>query len=235
MTHPTTRPWSPSIGRRPSFAAGGFPGSCSARTRAWCGRVIGAALLAFAVATGAFELEGRVVGVADGDTVTVLDARRVQHRIRLAGIDAPEKGQPFGQRSKQNLSALVFGRPVRIEWHKQDRYGRKVGKVWIAAPDCLNQSCPKTVDANLAQLAVGLAWWHRDYASEQPAADRGRYEFAEADSRKRQVGLWADRAPLPPWEWRRQRRQSISSLHRAARRDSVRSGARRDAMPRSGR
>ena len=72
-----------------------------------------------------------MVGVADGDTVTVLDADKVQHKIRLAGIDAPEKSQPFGNRSKQNLSDLVFGKYVRVDWDKRDRYGRIVGKVWV--------------------------------------------------------------------------------------------------------
>ena len=76
-------------------------------------------------------LEARVVGVTDGDTVTVLDANKVQYKIRLAGIDAPEKDQPFGQRSKQSLSNAVMGKPVRVEWSKQDRYGRLVGKVWV--------------------------------------------------------------------------------------------------------
>ena len=80
-------------------------------------------------------LEARVVGVTDGDTVTVLDANKVQYKIRLAGIDAPEKDQPFGQRSKQSLSNAVMGKHVRVEWSKQDRYGRLVGKVWVTPID----------------------------------------------------------------------------------------------------
>jgi endonuclease YncB( thermonuclease family) len=76
-------------------------------------------------------LLGRVVGVADGDTITVLDADRQQHKIRLQGIDAPEKAQPFGQRSKENLSRLVFNKEVRVEWKKRDRHKRIVGKVWV--------------------------------------------------------------------------------------------------------
>jgi len=74
------------------------------------------------------SFEGRVVAVADGDTLTVLDSKKLQHKIRVAGIDAPEKGQPFGDRSKQSLSRAVMGKDVRIEWNKQDRYGRYVAK-----------------------------------------------------------------------------------------------------------
>ena len=150
-----------------------------------------------------------MVAVADGDTITVLDEARTQHKIRLAGIDAPEKGQAFGQRSKESLSRQVSGRLARVEWIKQDRYGRKVGKVWVADATCAMSSCPTTVDANLAQVTVGMAWWYREYAREQTAEDRGRYEFAETECRSRKVGLWSDPSPTPPWEWRRLRRQGI--------------------------
>lgn len=76
-------------------------------------------------------ISGRVVGVSDGDTVTVLDAGKRQHRVRLLGIDAPEKDQDFGQASKQHLSDLVFGREVSVEYKKQYRYGRTLGKVMV--------------------------------------------------------------------------------------------------------
>lgn len=167
-----------------------------------------AGLLLVATAQAA-ELEGKVVGVSDGDTVTVLDASKTQHKIRVAGIDAPEKGQDFGQRSKESLSGLVFGKMVRIEWSKDDRYGRKVAKVWVAAdPSCVQPDCPKTLDAGLAQLTVGMAWWYRKYAGEQSAEDRGRYELAEDEAKVRRVGLWRDAGPVPPWDWRRARRSS---------------------------
>ena len=80
-------------------------------------------------------LSGRVVGVADGDTVTVLDANHQQHKIRLSGIDAPEKSQAFGQRSKESMSALVFGKQVDVVWDKRDRYKRIVGKVMVQPAD----------------------------------------------------------------------------------------------------
>jgi endonuclease YncB( thermonuclease family) len=148
-------------------------------------------------------LTGRVVGVADGDTITVLDADRQQHKIRLGGIDAPEKAQPFGQRSKENLSRMVFNKEVRVDWTKRDRYQRIVGKVWVQPSDC--PTCPMTLDAGQAQLAAGMAWWYRKYAKEQSAEDRGRYESEEQEARARRVGLWRDADPVPPWEWRRGR------------------------------
>jgi endonuclease YncB( thermonuclease family) len=155
----------------------------------------------------AATLEGRVVGVTDGDTITVFDADRRQHKIRLGGIDAPEKakndkdkGQPFGQRSKENLSRMVFGKNVRVEWRKKHRE-RLIGKVWVQPSDC--PRCGLTLDAGQAQLAAGMAWWYRQYAREQSAEDRARYEFEENEARVRRVGLWQDPEPVPPWEWRR--------------------------------
>src|SRR5688572_21480041 len=124
---------------------------------------LASALLPLAVF--AETLAARVVGVHDGDTITVLDADRKQHKIRLAGIDAPESRQAFGNRSKENLSRLVFGQDVRIDWQKRDRYGRIVGKVWTVSQDanCRTAECPKTLDANLAQVTVGMAWHYKDY------------------------------------------------------------------------
>lgn len=84
--------------------------------------VFEAMLLIASFAAFAETLTGRVVGMADGDTITVLDANRAQHRIRLGGIDPPEKAQPFGQRSKESLSAMIFGKEVDVQWHKHDRY-----------------------------------------------------------------------------------------------------------------
>ena len=146
-------------------------------------------------------LLGRVVGVADGDTITVLDADRQQHKIRLQGIDAPEKAQPFGQRSKEYLSRLVFNKDVRVEWEKRDRYKRIVGKVWVQPASC--PTCPMTLDASHAQITVGLAWWYRKYAREQSPQDRGAYEFSEQEAKAKRAGLWSDPDPVPPWEWRR--------------------------------
>ncbi len=167
--------------------------------------VLLAGILAASPGVLAEVLLGRVVAIADGDTLTVLDASNAQHKIRLAGIDAPEKAQPFGQRSRQNLGALAFGKDVKVEWNKRDRYGRTVGKVWVESPDapCRGKpDCPKTLDVGLAQLTQGLAWWYRTYANEQSPEDQGRYEHAEFEAKIRRAGLWAEKNPVPPWEWR---------------------------------
>ena len=152
---------------------------------------------------GAETLSGRVVKVVDGDTVYVLDGAKTEHKVRLSGIDAPERGQSFGLQSKERLSELVAGKDVRVEWGKRDRYRRIVGTVWVASPDCSAATCPLTLDAGLAQLTSGLAWHFKRYAHEQPEEERERYAFAEEEAKAKRVGLWSDPAPVPPWEWRR--------------------------------
>lgn len=147
-------------------------------------------------AAQADTLRGRVVSVADGDTVTVLDAQKVQHKVRLSGIDAPEKSQAFGQRAKDHLSDLVFGQTVEVDFNKSDRYGRLVGKVVVQGQD-----------ANLKQLHAGMAWHYKEYEREQPPEERKRYAQAEDDARTQRVGLWKDPQPIPPWEFRRAQRQ----------------------------
>jgi endonuclease YncB( thermonuclease family) len=151
-------------------------------------------------------IQGRVVSVSDGDTITLLDADHQQHKIRLSGIDAPEKAQPFGQRSKENLSRLIFGRDVAVEWRKKDRYGRTVGKVMVAEPACREAACPKILDACHAQIVAGMAWWYRQYAKEQESGDANRYEQSELEARARRIGLWSDPQPTPPWEWRKEKK-----------------------------
>ncbi|MRR50333.1 MAG: nuclease [Rhodocyclaceae bacterium] len=150
-------------------------------------------------------LLGRIVSITDGDTVTVLDPTNQQHKIRLMGIDAPEKAQPFGSRSQQNLGALLFGRDVAVEWNKRDRYGRIVGKIMVAAQGCNDPQCPKDVDSGLEQIKIGLAWWYQQYAREQTPTDRASYEQAEFMAKTQRLGLWADRNSIPPWQWRREK------------------------------
>jgi endonuclease YncB( thermonuclease family) len=141
------------------------------------------------------DVEGIVVRVSDGDTLTVLDSARMQHKVRLAGIDAPEKGQPFASRSKQSLSECAFGRNASVIGHKLDRYGRLVGKVVVDGADC-----------NLLQVQRGLAWHYKQYRKEQPSQDRLAYARAEDQAREHAAGLWRDTLPQPPWEYRRERR-----------------------------
>ncbi len=146
-----------------------------------------------------------MIGVSDGDTITVLDIAKQPRKVRLAGIDAPEKNQPFGKRSKQALAAMVFGREVRIEWQKQDRYRRIVGQVWAerSGPDCGQRPCPRMRDVCLAQVEAGLAWHYRQYEREQSPDDRLRYGATEEAARAKRLGLWADPHAIPPWEWRK--------------------------------
>jgi endonuclease YncB( thermonuclease family) len=137
------------------------------------------------------DITGYVVGVADGDTISVLDADKVQHKIRLTGIDAPEKKQPFGNRSKQSLSDMVFNKTVTVETDKRDRYGRELGKVMESGKD-----------VNLEQVRAGMAWHYKAYERTQSVIDRQPYADAEIEAKAAKRGLWVDAEPTPPWEWR---------------------------------
>jgi endonuclease YncB( thermonuclease family) len=134
-------------------------------------------LLFFPLAVLADALVGVVVKITDGDTVQVLDAQRETHKVRLAGIDAPERKQPFGTRAKQRMAELVAGKAVEVEWYKTDRWGRLIGTVWVASPDCRGEPCPKTLDAGLALITSGLAWHFKRYAHEQPEGGAGAVCF----------------------------------------------------------
>jgi micrococcal nuclease len=149
-------------------------------------------LLCLPLAAWSARLGGRVVRVIDGNTLVVLDPSNTQHKIGLAGIDCPERKQPWGQRAKQSSSGYVFDRDVAMDWGKRDRYGRIVGKVLDGERD-----------ANLALARDRMCWWYRKYADEQSPVDRGLYEAAEDTARAHGRGLWADPNPVPPWEWRR--------------------------------
>ena len=135
---------------------------------------------------------GRIVGISDGDTVTLLDADKRQYKIRLTGIDAPKKKMPFGQRSKEHLSDLVFSKDVQVETEKLDRYGRTLGKI------LLDQK-----DINLAMINAGLAWHYKKYEKDQSRSDRLLYAHAEDQARQQRFGLWRDPNPTPPWDWRK--------------------------------
>ncbi len=152
-------------------------------------RVLGAALL-IAFTVHAEEFSGRVVGVADGDTITVLVGVEPR-RVRLAGIDAPEKGQPFGQRAKQAVSRLVFGRTVRVVARGEDRYGRMLGDVRLPDGSSLNERL----------VEEGWAWHYNRYSKDQRLAE------LEATARRSRRGLWVDPRALPPWEFRNANRR----------------------------
>ncbi len=137
---------------------------------------------------GADTLTGKVVKVADGDTITVLDSSNTQHRIRLLAIDAPESKQAFGQKSKAFLSSLVFGKQVKVEWKKKDRYKRVLGFVFIDKVNC-----------NEEMLKAGLAWHYRQYSKDK------KLQAMEDMARKEKKGLWVDKSPTAPWDFRRKK------------------------------
>ena len=131
----------------------------------------------------------RVVGVSDGDTIKVIQSGK-EVRVRLAGIDCPEKKQPYGKRAKQFTSDLAFGQDVTIIEKDIDRYGRIVADVML--PDGRN--------LNHELVRVGLAWWYQRYAP-----DDETLKALEEEARAARLGLWADPDPVAPWEWRRRK------------------------------
>jgi micrococcal nuclease len=140
-----------------------------------------------------------VIGISDGDTLTVLNENKQQVKIRLAEIDAPEARQPFGTRSKQSLSELCFGKQAQIKPQVKDRYGRTVARV----------TC-EGVDANAEQVKRGMAWVYRKYAK-----DHSLYVL-QNDAKVAGRGLWSEPSPMPPWEWRQSvRHADIQSLRYA--------------------
>jgi len=149
-------------------------------------------LLLASIQANAASINGLVVGVSDGDTITVLDENKVQHKIRLLGIDAPESAQAFGQKSKQSLADAVYKQQVQIIWSKQDQYKRTLGKV------VLNGS-----DINLKQVQDGMAWHYKHYQRDQDPADRNLYSAAEESARTMKRGLWSENDQIAPWDFRR--------------------------------
>ena len=139
-------------------------------------------------------LEGRVVGVHDGDTVTLLIKGNQQLKIRLAQIDAPELDQAFGQQSKHSLSAMVFNKTIKVEKETTDKYGRTVGTLLVDG-----------LDANKEQVKLGMAWVYRKYLHDQSLLS------IEQTARQSKVGLWADGNPMAPWDYRHGGKQKKSN------------------------
>ena len=137
-------------------------------------------------------LVGKVVGVSDGDTITVLDASNTEHKVRLMGIDAPEKSQDFGNQSKRTLSNYIYQQEVSVEYKKLDKYKRKVGKVIFQGKDIC-----------LAMIELGLAWHYKDYEKEQSKTDRDLYSQAELKARNEKRGLWKTDNAIEPSIFRR--------------------------------
>jgi len=148
-----------------------------------------ATLLCLSATAQQQTITGKVVGVSDGETITVLDADNRRHRVRLMGIDAPEINQDFGRRAKQSLSDLVFGKTVTVTSRKKDKYGRTLGEVTLDGKDI-----------SLEQVQRGMAWAYH-YSAIRPEEPMPE-ELAEEQARKERRGLWADASPVPPWEFR---------------------------------
>ncbi|MEZ5652288.1 MAG: thermonuclease family protein [Burkholderiaceae bacterium] len=142
----------------------------------------------------------RIGRVADGDSFELFDAAGRPWRVRLAGIDAPERSQAYGLEARQRLVKLLGdGSQLRVQPLKKDVYGRLVADLVVRGED-----------VGRAMLAAGAAWHFRRYANEQPADQRQRYAAAEREARARGLGLWRDPKPEPPWDYRARRRRTDS-------------------------
>ena len=161
------------------------------------------ALFVSACSSIAATFEGKVVKVSDGDTITVL-RNGEQVKVRLGGIDAPEKDQPYGRKSRDHLASMVAGKNVIVDYTKTDRYGRVIGKVLVGGRD-----------ANLQQIKAGMAHWYEYYKADQPVSDRTAYSAAERKSRSAGIGLWSDPNPIDPYDWRKGKRSSASTTSSA--------------------
>ena len=138
------------------------------------------------------RLEGKVIKITDGDTVHVLDADKETHKIRLAGIDAPERGQPYGKAAGKFLGKQINQQTVCVDWHKRDRYKRLVGVIRYEGRD-----------VNLELVKAGYAWHYKKYQREQTPADRVIYADTEVQARSDVIGLWSEPNPIKPTDWRK--------------------------------
>lgn len=172
-------------------------------------------LLLSVPALAAQIIEGKVVGISDGDTITVLTDEKRQVKVRLYGVDCPESKQAFGTRARQSTSGHVFGKRVRVEVADTDRYGRTVGIV----------TTPNGTVLNRELLTEGMAWLYTAYCK-APICKEWRKE--ELAARRAKVGLWADANPIPPWEYRKSGRNEgrikASSTSSARKTDAVSGG-----------
>jgi micrococcal nuclease len=149
--------------------------------------LVGLVLIVLPAPLFAAEFSGQVVRVIDGDTIEVLHRQRPE-RIRLHGIDCPEKGQAFGKRAKQATSTLAFGKEATLHTHGKDKYGRTIADVLL----------PDGTNVNQRLVQDGWCWWYEKHAPKDLALQQSQQEAKEA---KR--GLWADAHPVPPWLYRR--------------------------------
>ncbi|MFM7319591.1 MAG: thermonuclease family protein [bacterium] len=145
------------------------------------------------------QTTGKVVAIADGDTLTVRTSDSETVKVRLIHIDAPERGQAYGNQSRQRLGEMVFGKQVELIGTEKDRYGRLLA---VVKADGL--------EVNLEMVKAGLAWAYLEY---RPP---GNYISTEQKARAGRVGLWSDRQPMAPWDYRKQSRAKAKSKKQAA-------------------
>ena len=145
-------------------------------------------LLALPALAADTMIVGKVVGVHDGDTLTLRTINGTL-KVRLSGIDTPELGQPFGNNAKQALSSMVFGKSVTISSTGKDRYGRTLGVVFLG-----------NGNVNAQMIRMGMAWHYKQYSNSVPMQQFEDY------ARANRIGLWADTKPIPPWDWRKGKR-----------------------------
>lgn len=135
------------------------------------------------IACPLFALSGKAVSIHDGDTITILQNKQ-QIKVRLFGIDAPELKQPYGKKSKQFLANLIAGEVVEVDKNGKDRYKRTIGTIYLNG-----------ADINAQMVASGYAWAYRKFSK--------KYTAQESKAKSQKLGLWRDKEPIPPWEWRR--------------------------------
>ncbi len=145
------------------------------------------------VESATFPFTGKVVAVLDGDTIEVLHHGKAE-RIRLNGVDSPEKKQPFGQKAKRLTSSIAFGKTVVVVPTQKDRYKRTVGDVFL----------PNGVNLSYELVRAGLAWWYRKYSDDVVLG------VLELEAQLARRGLWSDPHPVPPWEYRRPSKPRVS-------------------------
>jgi endonuclease YncB( thermonuclease family) len=154
----------------------------------------------YALVLDQVSIPGRITGIVEGDTIKVRILAKPEIKVRIAFIDAPEKGQAFDQRAKQAMSELVFGKDVVLQPHTIDRSGRLVARVLVDGQD-----------AGLELLKQGLCWVYEKYVGEASALVQTRYHNAQDAAQAQKAGLWQDPAPVPPWDWRKEKRVTSQS------------------------
>jgi len=159
-------------------------------------------LLIITLSIHAETIQGKVIGVMDGDTVKVL-VKKKQYKIRLYGIDAPEKNQAFGTKTKKALSKKIFGKNVKVKITDIDKYGRSIGTIFY-----MNRNI------NLEMVQEGFAWWYQKYSNDVKLAK------AEKQARKNKLGIWSHKTQIPPWEFRHGKKRNNKSSNKKVNMDA---------------